>query len=178
MPLRQLQKVDSDVPLSCVLELKSGTISVSGVVGQLQQAALIVDQLLGGTTVRFLPVLVHEAIPTVTLRKLKDQTINFRGAKMRIHRIKGGGAVENLKWSLAIRRPRFAGMLSTARLSLGSACNEYLRLFYQETVAVPSTALHVTPACNAISDLGCSRQSSIVATRGKPWQAVVGKPWL
>jgi hypothetical protein len=98
-------KVGNDVPLSCVLELKSGTISVSGVVGQLQQAALIVDQLLGGTTVSFLPVLVHDAIPTVTLRKLKDQTINFRGAKMRIHRIKCGGAVENLKWSLAVRRP-------------------------------------------------------------------------
>jgi hypothetical protein len=97
-------KVDNNELLSCVLELKSGTISVSGVVGQLQQAALIVDQLLSGTTIHFLPVLVHGAIPTVTLRKLKNQTINFRGAKMRIHRINCGSAVEGLKWSLAVRR--------------------------------------------------------------------------
>lgn len=97
-------RVNNDDPLSCVLELKSGTISVSGVVGQLQQAALIVDQLLTGTTVSFLPVLVHGAIPTVTLRKLKNQTISFRGAKMRIHRINCGSRVESLKWSLAVRR--------------------------------------------------------------------------
>jgi hypothetical protein len=94
-------KVNNDNRLSCVLELKSGTISVSGVVGQLQQAAIIVDQLLRGMTVCFLPVLVHGPISTFTVRRLDNQKVSFRGERMRIHRLGCGGRVEDLKWSKA-----------------------------------------------------------------------------
>jgi hypothetical protein len=97
-------KIENDNRLSCVLELKSGNFSVTGVVGQLQQAAHLVDQFLRGTAVDFLPVLVHGAVNVVTLRRLEVQNVVFRGTRIKIRRMRCGGKVEDLNWSLAIRR--------------------------------------------------------------------------
>lgn len=92
-------RTESNDCLSCVLELKSGGFSVSGVVSQLQNGAEILDRLLRGcATVKFLPVLIHGRISTVTLRQLGKQKVKFRGKRVGIDLLKCGGRVESLRW--------------------------------------------------------------------------------
>ncbi len=49
--------------LSAVIEMKSGSWNVSDVHRQLQNGAVIIDDLLKGIDVSFLPALVHSACP-------------------------------------------------------------------------------------------------------------------
>jgi hypothetical protein len=84
--------------LSSVLELKGGHFNISDVRRQLQNGADIVADLLKGIDVNFLPVLVHQRMPSVELRQLAKNRISFRGKNFRIALLKCGGKLTELTW--------------------------------------------------------------------------------
>lgn len=84
--------------LSSVLELKGGGMSVSGVVEQLQQGAQVIDGLLRGVTVTFLPVLVHRGMLPIQVNELRRRKIQFRGAQCTIELARCGERLGGLSW--------------------------------------------------------------------------------
>jgi hypothetical protein len=84
--------------LSSVIELKSGSWNVSHVHQQLQNGATIIDDLLRGIEVNFLPALVYKGMPTVEQRQLPRYQVSFRGKKHRIALLRCGSKVADLRW--------------------------------------------------------------------------------
>jgi hypothetical protein len=84
--------------LSCVLELKGGGMSVSGVVGQLQEGARIVEELLLDLEVQFMPLLVHRHMVKVQIDALSRQKIRFRGKPYSIKLARCGLRLIDLNW--------------------------------------------------------------------------------
>jgi hypothetical protein len=84
--------------LSSVLELKGGDFGVSEVHRQLQDGADIVADILKGIDVKFLPVLVHQRMPTVAQRQLPRYKISFRGKRYGIILVKRDCRIVDLRW--------------------------------------------------------------------------------
>ena len=73
-------------------------MSVSGVVEQLQQGAQVIDGLLRGVTVTFLPVLVHRGMLPIQVNELRRRKIQFRGAQCTIELARCGERLGGLSW--------------------------------------------------------------------------------
>jgi hypothetical protein len=84
--------------LSSAIELKSGSWNISGVHRQLQNGAAIIEDLLKGIDVNFLPALVHKRMPPVEQRQLPRYPVSFRGRDHRIALLRCGGKVTDLQW--------------------------------------------------------------------------------
>jgi hypothetical protein len=84
--------------LSSVIEMKSGSWNISDVHRQLQNGAVIIDDLLKGIDVSFLPALVHKRMPPVEQRQLPRYRVSFRGRNHQIALLRCGGKVADLRW--------------------------------------------------------------------------------
>ena len=73
-----LWRLPSDALLALVIELKSGALSADDVHGQLSKGAEILNELLDGLKVSFLPLLVHGPMRATTVRQLDKPALRVR----------------------------------------------------------------------------------------------------
>jgi hypothetical protein len=83
---------------SAAIELKGGGFDVSGVIKQLQNGANLADSLLDGLTCNFIPVLVHQGMPTMSMTQLRNTSIRFRNENYLILIIKARAEVTKFVW--------------------------------------------------------------------------------
>lgn len=78
------------------IELKGGAAKAGHVVGQLQKGADLIQKLMDGVSVTFVPVLVHAGLTTLQMRDLKRARVNFRGRAYMISLVRCGSSIDKI----------------------------------------------------------------------------------
>lgn len=82
--------------VTAAIELKSGTVDVGNLLGQLQAGANLIDQLSGEVSLSFTPVLYHKRMHVMDTRALRRRFVTFRGRKYSVQLLRCGDHVERI----------------------------------------------------------------------------------